>query len=134
EALGDLGVEAILVDRVVAVDPAPPEGEQLGEPPLPLLVEELLGRRLEGGEPVTDRDARQRVSLLGGRRCPGPPCGVPALLRGAGRSVGTGRGTSAAPRGGEVAGGGRRPGPAAAATRPALGPDRDDLCVRHERL
>ena len=57
EPLGDLGVEAVLVDDVVAGDPTAQEGEELGELRLPLLAEELLGGVLEGREPVRRRDA-----------------------------------------------------------------------------
>ena len=55
--LGDLVVEAVLVDRVVtgrAGGAGTPATRRAGAPSL---AEDLLGRVLEGGEPVADRDA-----------------------------------------------------------------------------
>ena len=43
EPLGDLGVEAVLVDLVVAGDPAAQERQELGELLLRVLAEDLLG-------------------------------------------------------------------------------------------
>ena len=61
EALGDLLVEAVLVDGVVAGDPAAQEGQEAGQLRLPLLAEHLAGGVLEGREPVAGRDAAARA-------------------------------------------------------------------------
>ena len=67
EPLGDLGVEAVLVDDVVAGDPAAQEGQEPGQLRLPLVAEHLARGVLERGQPVARRDAGERVALAGGR-------------------------------------------------------------------
>ena len=64
EALGDLRVEAVLVDDVVAGQPAAQERQELGELGLPLVAEDLLGGVLERRQPVAGRDAGPRVPLV----------------------------------------------------------------------
>ena len=68
EPLGDLPVEAVLVDDVVAGHPATQEREEAGQLGLPLVAEQLAGGVLERREPVTGRDAAGGQPLLGVRR------------------------------------------------------------------
>ena len=68
ELLGDLGVEAELVDLVVAGQPPPEQREQLGQPRLPLLAPDLLGRGPQHREPGVRRDAGERLAVAGGGR------------------------------------------------------------------
>ncbi|VXC21528.1 hypothetical protein NOCARDAX2BIS_480023 [Nocardioides sp. AX2bis] len=72
EPLGDLGVEAVLVDGVVAGQPSAPERQQPGQLRLPLLAEDLTGRGLQRPEPLGRRRLRERVPLLGARRGAAP--------------------------------------------------------------
>ena len=67
ELLGDLAVEAVVVDGEVAGQPAAQEREELREPRLPVLAEELLGGRGERRQPLQRRDARDGVAVVGGR-------------------------------------------------------------------
>ena len=67
EALGDLGVEAVLVDDVVAGDATAQEREELREPGLPVVAEDLAGGVGQRGQPVGDRDAGGALGGAGGR-------------------------------------------------------------------
>ena len=62
EPLGDLLVEAVLVDDVVAGQPAAQEGQEPGQLRLPLVAEQLAGGVLEGGQPVADGDAARAAA------------------------------------------------------------------------
>ena len=118
EALGDLAVEAVVVDDVVAVEPATQEGQQLGQPALPLGAEDLAARRLEGCEPVLDRDAAQRVrsSVVVAERASRSALGRRRAAAGSGR---LGAAASAAQAARRPAW--RRPASAAAGLRQPLG-------------
>ena len=146
EPLGDLLVEAVLVDDVVAGHPAAQEGQEPGQLRLPLVAEQLAGGVLERRQPVAGRDA------AGGQPAPrctpgrGSPRGRarPAARRPA-RSVRLGgrrrsrrsaaaaglRGGGLAGAGGEAARGRGRLAAALAAAGAAAGADRDDLGVTH---
>ena len=148
EALGDLLVEAVLVDEVVAGDPAAQEGQELGELRLPLVPEELLGGVLERGEQVPGGDPRVAVHGRGGWSGRSPPCrGQGGRRPRRGRRHGSrpagrpwscaarrlARGARRLPRRGETAG--RRRGLlAGAASGTPAGADRDDLGVSHGLL
>ena len=104
EALGDLGVEAVLVDLELAGQPSPQEGEQLGGPLLPPVPEDLSAGGADRLHPLAQRDAARGLPVadLGGvlvrsrassaasspasstvlRR---PSCGAPGRRPGAGR-------------------------------------------------
>ena len=162
EPLGDLLVEAVLVDGVVAGHPAAQEREEAGQLRLPLLAEHLAGGVLERGQPV----ARPGMPASGarGRRGRG---GAPRLVgggrldvrgrlgghvHGLGRAAASGRSGASGPpglggrrragrlaplrtrlaAGGQAARGGRRL-LAGAAAGSAAGADRDDLGVTHGR-
>ena len=82
EPLGDLGVEAVLVDGVVAGHAAAQERQERSQPRLPVLTEDLARGAGEAGEPVDRRDARGRMAVVGrGRRAEGP-AGGRHVLRG----------------------------------------------------
>ena len=89
EALGQLAVEAVVVDLVVALEPAAHERHQLGEAALPVVAEDLLAAPWSGGEPVADGDAgpgrRSSVVAAGrGRPRAAPSAGRPRPRAGAG--------------------------------------------------
>ena len=138
EALGQLTVEAVVVDLVVALEPTARERHQLGEAPLPVVTEDVLRRALRGGEPVADGDAGLRLGdpLRAGRRRCGRGDGRLGGRRGlasggrARRRLAGGRRSALAGslprRRCQVARGRRRTGLARAAAGPAAGPDRDD--------
>ena len=158
EPLGDLGVEAVLVDGVVAGQPAAQEGQEPGELRLPLVAEDLAGGVLEGRQPVAGRDPGERTAsavVAAARRARAARAGR-ARASVAGRSAaGSGRGPrrpgvpglrrrrACSRRAGARPGGragreaARRPTDgcrAGAAARAAAGADRDDLGVTHGRL
>ena len=87
ELLGDLVVEAELVDVVVAGQPAAQEGEQLGQLRLPLVAEDLARRR--AGAPTSQASGEMPAS--------GPRSAVVAAGRGR-RAGGLGAGRRARPR------------------------------------
>ena len=124
EPLGELGVEAELVDLVVAGQPAAQEGQELGEPRLPLVAEDLRGgaagsaaSQSPTGMPPAGRGRRRRR-----RRGGSAPAAAASVAGGAGSVGAAGVGSAAlgaasAGRGGRArrglrAGsrGGRRPG------------------------
>ena len=157
EPLGDLLVEAVLVDDVVAGHPAAQERQEPGQLRLPLVAEELLGGVLERGQPVARPGCprsgpRSSVRLVAARTA------VAVATSRTGRLV---RGRGSAPRSARSAAfaalGAHRPAwPAASSGRPscagageaartadeglarrraaagaATGADRDDLGVTH---
>ena len=65
EALGQLAVEAVVVHDVVAVQPATYERHQLGGPALPVVAEDLHGRR--PGAPAASRPPGCRPAGCGPR-------------------------------------------------------------------
>ena len=80
QPLGDLGVEAVLVDLVVAGQPAPQERQEPGELRLPVVAEDLGGARLERGQPLAGRDAGERRAVA--RSCVGRRTSVDGDLGG----------------------------------------------------
>ena len=153
EALGDLGVEAVLVDVVVAAHPAAQERQEARELRLPLVAEQLAGRRA-GTRPASHRRGC-RPTARGPRRTPEPaarrrPCRpwrssrlprwhrlLPA--RWPARRRGTAGGAPSRTRSWRcrrrrLREAERRLAAALAAARAAAGPDRDDLGVTHGGL
>ena len=163
EPLGDLGVEAVLVDLEVAGHPAAQERQELGEPLLPAVAEDLRGGRGQRLQPVADRDAAGRArgpgrlgavagasaagSVGGRRRRRARRAGSSAgsarrrrRRRSSGGVGGLGRRSRRRPSCGAAAGPARRAGrrrrlaAAGAAAGLAAGAQRDDLGVSHGRL
>ena len=60
QPLGDLGVEAVLVDLVVAGEPTAQEGQEPRELGLPVVAEHLARPALQRGQPVGGDDVGER--------------------------------------------------------------------------
>ena len=152
EALGDLGVEAVLVDDVVAGDPTAQERQELGEPGLPVVAEDLAGGVWKRGQPVGRPGCRGSLGRAGRRGGRGARLleldtmsvrrrldrlvdRLPAARSRAGSTGGllARRATFLAPGPRQVAGGRGRLLLVRAAAGSAAGADRDDLGVTHGR-